>query len=234
MNAQELFFAAVAVAAVPVLWYEVQRRLSLLPEREWTFTASLLIILPGTTGVMLVLVPFTPGIGWGHPDVLDTVLILVTSPILWGIALLVGVLSQSMGLAIQSADVNPWEESKTTDEETHTGPSPYLMIPLLSLVGGAEELLFRGIILIWLVDGFGVLLGLVLNAVLFGFYHYPNSVDTVREIDGVAVKEMLLSGIGGLVLAALYLYTGNLLVPLFGHALHNAGLGYFFYARSNV
>lgn len=233
MNSLELVIAAVAVAGVPALWYEAQKRLSLLPEREWSFTASLLIVLPVTTGGIVLLVPFAPEIEWTGPEILDTVLILATSPILWGIAILVGIVSQLSGVGIQAADITPWEESETTDERTHLGPSPWLMIPLLSLVGGAEELLFRGVVLIWLVDGVGVALGIGLNAVLFGLYHYPNSVDSVREIDGEALKEMSLSGIGGLVLAALYIYTGNLLVPLLGHALHNAGLGYVLYARSN-
>jgi membrane protease YdiL (CAAX protease family) len=233
MNILALLLAAVAVAAVPSLWYEVQKRLSLLPERAWSFTASLLIVLPGTTGVILILIPFAPVIEWGRPEILDTVLILATSPILWGIAILVGIFSQLIGFAIQSADINAFEKSETTDEGTESGPTPWLMIPLMSLVGGAEELLFRGIVLIWLVDGLGIVVGILLNGVLFGLYHYPNSVDSVRKIDGEAVKEMSLSGTGGLVFAALYIYTGNLLVPLFGHALHNAGLGYFLYAQSN-
>lgn len=229
MNPLALLLAAVAVAAVPIFWYEVQKRLSLLPERKESFTASLLIVLPTTTGVILLLVPFAPVIEWGHPDTLDTVLVLATSPILWGIGILVGILSRLIG----SADINPFEESDAMDEGTESGPASWLMIPLMSLTGGAEELLFRGIVLIWLVDGLGIVVGILLNGVLFGLYHYPNSVDSVRKIDSEAVKEMSVSGAGGLVFAALYIYTGNLLVPLLGHTLHNAGLGYFLYAQSN-
>jgi membrane protease YdiL (CAAX protease family) len=107
------------------------------------------------------------------------------------------------------------------------------MVPLGSLVGGAEELLFRGIVLVWLVDTLGVAGGLVLNGVLFGLYHYPNSVESIREIDGSAIKEMSISGLGGIVLGSLYLWTSNLLVPLAGHTLHNAGLFYYQYTRTD-
>jgi membrane protease YdiL (CAAX protease family) len=233
MNSLGLFLAAVAVAAIPMLWFEMEKHLSLLPEREWSFTASLLIVLPGTTGLVLISVPFTPEIEWARPDMFGIFLMLATSPVLWGLGILIGVFSHLIGFVIQVADINPWEKSETTDANTHTSPSPWLLIPVGSLVGGAEELLFRGIILIWLTDGFGILLGLLLNGILFGLYHYPNSVDSLREINGEAIREMSLSGAGGVILGAFYLYTDNLLVPLVGHALHNAGLFYVLYVRTN-
>ncbi len=233
MNRFGLFLVAVAVAAIPMLWFEVEKRLSLLPERDWSFTASLLIVLPGTTGIVLISAPFAPEIEWGRPETLDVFLILATSPTLWGLGILMGVFSHLIGFAIQAADINPWEENETTDASTHTGPSPWLLIPVGSLVGGAEELLFRGIVLIWLIDGFGTTFGLLLNGLLFGLYHYPNSVDSVRKINSEAMREMSLSGVGGIVLGVFYLYTGNLLVPLVGHALHNAGLFYVLYAQTN-
>lgn len=232
MHSLELLLAAVAVTAIPLVWYEVNKRLSLLPAREWTFTASLLIVLPGTTALVLVLIPFAPAIEWGRPEMVDMVLILATSPLLWGLGILIGMLAHLFGFAMQAADINPWEESETGDGPTHSGPSPWVMIPVGSLVGGAEELLFRGIVLIWLVEGFGIVLGLLLNGVLFGVYHYPNSADSIRDIDGEGIQEMSVSGAGGIALGALYLYTGNLLVPLVGHALHNAGLFYLLYARA--
>jgi len=233
MNSLGLLLAAIAGAAVPMLWFEVEKRLSLLPDRAWSFTASLLIILPGTTGLVLAVIPFAPEIEWGRPETLDIVLILVTSPVLWGLAILIGMLSQLVGFAIQSADINPWKESETADANTHSGPSFWVMVPVGSLVGGAEELLFRGIVLIWLVDGFGVVLGLLLNGILFGLYHYPNSVNSARAVDSDALQEMSISGFGGVLFGVLYLYAGNLLVPFVGHALHNTGLFYVLYTRRN-
>jgi len=197
MNSVGLVLAAVAVAAIPLVWFEVETRLSVFPERAWSFTASLLFVLPGTTGLVLVVVPFAPEIQLGRPATLDIVLTLVTSPVLWGLGMLLGAVSRLIGVAMQAADINPWEADGTADAGTHTGASPWLMIPLGALVGGAEELLFRGIILSWLIDGLGIVLGLLLNGMLFGLYHYPNSVDSARKINRDAMQEMSLSGAGG-------------------------------------
>jgi len=100
MNSLGLFLAAVAVAAIPMLWFEMEKHLSLLPEREWSFTASLLIVLPGTTGLVLISVPFTPEIEWARPDMFGIFLMLATSPVLWGLGILIGVFSHLIGFVI--------------------------------------------------------------------------------------------------------------------------------------
>jgi len=233
MNSLLLIFAAVVVSTIPVVWFEFAKGFRAFSARRWSITAGLLFVLPGATGFVLVVVPFAPVIEWGQPGTHEIGLILATSPLLWGLAVLIGIFSKLTGVAIQAADIDPWEETDTEDTSGLAGPSPWLMVPLGSLVGGAEELLFRGIVLVWLVDTLGVAGGLVLNGVLFGLYHYPNSVESMREIDGSAIKEMSISGLGGIVLGILYLWTSNLLVPLAGHTLHNAGLFYYLYTRTD-
>lgn len=226
-------FAATVVSLLPIVWFELYKRTIHDSSKPLRFTASLLIVLPGLTGLVLLSVPFAPEIKWRTPGIIDIGLMFATSPLLWGLAICIGILSKVTGVVIQTADINPWQVENSENMPATSGPSPWIAIPVGALVGGAEELLFRGVVLIWLVDGVGIVSGLLLNGVLFGLYHYPNSVDSFRAIDGKVIQEMSISGAGGVILGLLYLGTGNLLVSLVGHALHNAGLFYLLYARSD-
>lgn len=225
--------AAIAASLIPMVWFETYKQSRFL-SNQVSYTATLLVVLPGTTGAVLLLVPFAPVVQWGAPALLDFGLILATSPLLWGLAIVLGIVSKLTGKVVQTADINPWgsDDSETADETRQ--PSPLILIPLGAAVGGAEELLFRGVVFAWLVDGLGVVAGLLLNGVLFGLYHYPNSVDSPREIDSDAIEEMAVSGAGGVLLGGLYFVTGNLVVPIVGHALHNVGLFYLLYARGDT
>ena len=99
------------------------------------------------------------------------------------------------------------------------------------LVGPAEELLFRGVIQALLIDAVGVVPGLVGMSVLFGLYHYPNSVDSVESTDANALGEMAVSGAGGVVLGVLYLITGNLLVSIAERSIYDASLFIYLHLR---
>jgi membrane protease YdiL (CAAX protease family) len=233
MSTVASLLAAIAASLVPMVWFETYKQSRFL-SNQVSYTATLLVVLPGTTGAVLLLVPFAPVVQWSVPDLLDFGLVLAASPLLWGVAIVLGIISKLTGKVIQTADINPWEsDGSETSGETRQ-PSPLVLIPLGAAVGGAEELLFRGVVFAWLVDGLGIAIGLVLNGVLFGLYHYPNSVDSPREIDSDAVEEMAVSGVGGVLLGGLYFVTGNLIVPIAGHALHNTGLFYLLYARGDT
>ena len=99
------------------------------------------------------------------------------------------------------------------------------------LVGPAEELLFQGVIQALLIDAVGAVPGLVGMGVLFGLYHYPNSVDSVESTDANALGKMAVSGAGDVVLGVLYLVTGDLLVSIVGRSIHDTGLFIYLHLR---
>jgi uncharacterized protein len=86
-----------------------------------------------------------------------------------------------------------------------------LIIALLAGLG--EEMLFRGILQAWVTDKvggpYGIGVGLGLSAAIFGLLH------------SVTPTYALLAGGIGLYLGALWLVTGNLLVPITAHALYD-------------
>ncbi len=81
------------------------------------------------------------------------------------------------------------------------------------LAGMGEELLFRGIVQSWAADkaggAYGAGIGLAVSAAIFGLLH------------GVTFTYALLAGGIGLYLGAMWLATGNLLVPITSHALYD-------------
>jgi membrane protease YdiL (CAAX protease family) len=204
---------AVALSLLPVLCYD--RFVPRFGDRYGTGavdSAILLSVLLATGLLTVQFAPWAPEIQWGIPDATGLVLVLATSPGLWVIGAAVAIAMHAVGL------------SPDTETDGLEGPLwPYLVVALV-LVGPAEDLLFRGIVQPLLVDAIGLVPGLLAMAGLFGLYHYPNSVESLSDVDGNALQEMTLSGAGGLVLGVLYVATGNLVVPIAGHALHDAGL----------
>ncbi len=81
------------------------------------------------------------------------------------------------------------------------------------LAGIGEELLFRGIVQGWTADkvggAYGAGIGLAVAAAIFGLLH------------SVTFTYALLAGCIGLYLGAMWLATGNLLVPITSHALYD-------------
>ena len=93
---------------------------------------------------------------------------------------------------------------------------PYLVnastggIMLLAILAGiGEELLFRGVIQVWLGERFPVWLALAGASVLFGVGHWLSS--------SYAVLATLIGAYLGLV----FLLTGNLLAPMIAHAAYD-------------
>lgn len=86
---------------------------------------------------------------------------------------------------------------------------------LAAMAGLAEEALFRGLLQVGLSGLIGWLPALIGASVVFGLVHWVTRLYAI------------LAGIVGLYLGALYLATGNLLVPIVVHALYDmVALGY--------
>jgi len=105
------------------------------------------------------------------------------------------------------------------------GQLPWFVAVSLLLVGPAEELLYRGVVQGLLVRPLGTGGGVLLMALLFGAVHYPSyGAESLADIDaGVAVGGLQTATVG-VVYGALYVATGNLLVPLLTHSLYDAAL----------
>lgn len=86
-------------------------------------------------------------------------------------------------------------------------PGAVVLISLLAGLG--EEMLFRGVAQAGLGELFTPAIGLVAAAVLFGAAH------------AVSPAYFVIASLMGLYLGALYLWTGNLLVPIAVHALYD-------------
>jgi len=85
------------------------------------------------------------------------------------------------------------------------------------LTAPAEELLFRGLVQGLFRPAYGAVPAVLIASALFGLVHYP----ALAGSEGVVVVIGILTATG-LLLGALYEYTGNLLIPVFVHAIWNA------------
>jgi len=93
------------------------------------------------------------------------------------------------------------------------------------LAGAGEEMLFRGVIQAAVAQEIGGLhgtwLGLLISSMLFGLLHPLTPVYA------------LLAGLIGFYLGGLWLFGGNLLIPITGHALYDfLALTYFLHRRA--
>jgi membrane protease YdiL (CAAX protease family) len=84
--------------------------------------------------------------------------------------------------------------------------SPGAILLLAALAGIGEELLFRGVIQVWLADRFPLWLAVAGASLLFGVGHWLS-----------AAYAALAAGIGAY-LGVVFLLTGNLLAPIVAHA----------------
>jgi hypothetical protein len=80
---------------------------------------------------------------------------------------------------------------------------------LAALAGIGEELLFRGVLQVGLARVLPDAGALVAASALFGLVHF------------VSPAYVLLAGVVGLYLGGLFLFQGNLLVPIIAHALYD-------------
>ena len=104
------------------------------------------------------------------------------------------------------------------------------MIVLYTAIGIEEELVYRGYILTNAAEGLNgwrgltsmpaIVLAAVFSSLLFGLSHLPNPNASAAGILGI--------GIGGLVIAAAYVLTGELTIPIGVHVAWNVSLGAVF------
>lgn len=176
-------------------------------------TVVILVIDAVLAVTILWFVPGAPPVHWALPSLVEVVLIATVAPALFIVGALVGVIFLPF-------DVDPSIDVSTDGSDAHAALA-YTLIAVV-LVGPAEELLFRGLILPLLIDAVGLVAGLVLMGVLFGLYHYPNVADTPVALDGDGAATLAVSGLGGILLGWYYLYSANLVVPVIGHSIHVA------------
>ncbi len=88
------------------------------------------------------------------------------------------------------------------------GAGPVLLVAALAGLG--EELLFRGVLQAALVEVLGPVAALVVAALVFGLVH------------ALSWAYFAMASLMGLYLGALFLLTGNLLLPVIVHAVYDA------------
>jgi membrane protease YdiL (CAAX protease family) len=105
-------------------------------------------------------------------------------------------------------------------EQGRANPSLFLLLLPVQflLTAPAEELLYRGVVQGLFRRAYGIIPGILVASALFGLVHYPALAAT--ETDGIFVVIAILTATG-IVLGTLYEYTGNLLIPMFVHAIWN-------------
>lgn len=91
-------------------------------------------------------------------------------------------------------------------------------------VGFFEELFFRGLVLIYLVQQFshkkyGLWIGLVISSLIFGLFHLVNLFEGASF--GPTVLQVGYSFLMGMLWSVIYLKTGNLWLVMVLHALYN-------------
>jgi membrane protease YdiL (CAAX protease family) len=105
------------------------------------------------------------------------------------------------------------------------GQLQWFVLVSLVLVGPAEELLYRGVVQGLLVQPLGTDGGVLLMGVLFGAVHYPSyGAESLADVDAGVVAGGLQTAVAGVLYGALYVATGNLLVPVVTHSLYDAAL----------
>ena len=97
---------------------------------------------------------------------------------------------------------------------------PPLVVTMFLVVGPAEEFLFRGVVQNRLRERLSAVPAVAVAGVLFAAVHVISAVG-----DPVAVGTLVVLLVpAGLVLGAVYEYTGNLVVPWLVHSTHNSVL----------
>lgn len=119
----------------------------------------------------------------------------------------------------------PWEPIRQLERLADDGmfkvllelrPSELIVISICAGVG--EELLFRGWLMYWIMQGADILIpaevvlvvALLLSSIIFGLFH------------PITPLYVVLASLMGMYFGLLVLYTGNLLVPIAAHAAYDA------------
>ena len=89
------------------------------------------------------------------------------------------------------------------------GASPWGLVLLAALAGFGEELLFRGVVQVWLGERLPMWVALAGASVLFGVGHW------------LSTSYAVLAALIGAWLGLVFLVTGNLLAPVVAHAAYD-------------
>jgi uncharacterized protein len=89
------------------------------------------------------------------------------------------------------------------------GRSFHWALPLSILAGVGEELLFRGVIQMVLTDWLNPPIAILITAVLFGLAH------------AISRAYFIMATLMGLYMGLIFLWSGNLLLPILIHALYD-------------
>lgn len=132
-----------------------------------------------------------------------------------GVIAVIAVIS-GLEILLQAAGIEIAENSAV--EAGRNNPELYLYyIPVVLLLNSpGEELLFRGVVQGKLRQAFGVVPGVLGAAAIFGMVHYVALVGAGSQLAYVGIAFL-----SGLVLGALYEYSGNFVVPVAVHAAWN-------------
>ena len=112
--------------------------------------------------------------------------------------------------------------------EVFEGTSPKRLIVyffFMLATGFAEELIFRGLALPACSSKWGVKIGLLVSSLLFSAIHIFKAINPEVSL-GEAVGNCITALVLGFLLGAMYLRSGNILVPIAFHFLYNLLLGY--------
>lgn len=136
--------------------------------------------------------------------------------LLSGIAALFSVVIVNMILALSGAMDDPVEQQVLQD--ALSGGAALALAGIIAVVVApiVEEVIFRGILHRALADRFGVWVGAIVSSALFALIHVEVLLSQPFGLVGLFVV--------GFVLALAYHWTGNLLVPILGHAVFNAAM----------
>lgn len=134
--------------------------------------------------------------------------------VLTGVAATVGSYGANVALVAFTGSQEPVEQQLLQD--ALTGGTVLLLVIVIAVVLApiTEEIVFRGIFFRALADRLGAATGVIVSATIFAAIH----IEVLRS------QPLALAGLFviGAVLAEAYRRTGNLFVPVLGHAIFNA------------
>jgi membrane protease YdiL (CAAX protease family) len=147
----------------------------------------------------------------------------------WAVLGLIGlfVILAVVSSVITLLGIRPAENSAITAGREQPVLLLYLLAVTVFFTAPAEELIFRGLVQGLFRRAYGVKLGLVIASLLFGVVHYVALAGT-----GSRLVYIVVAGILGLVLGALYEKTQNLIVPIIVHGAYNTVIFYTAYVAA--
>ncbi len=93
----------------------------------------------------------------------------------------------------------------------------WIIVATTLMVGIGEEMLFRGLIFTAFKEKYGVYIGILVSAGIFGFLHGTNIVGGAAI--GATLFQMLSAGLSGIVAAWVFYKTESLIPTIFYHAI---------------